>query len=1608
MADLSLAQVFVQAKLRMDRTAEEARLKTQAAGLGITVPVSADFRAARAQADRESKNIAASIAKNLNALPFLGGLGESGVKAVATGIIAGAPIINAALLSTFAAGGIATGIAISFQDTRVKAAMSQLGQSILVELSKAAEPFTERLLSVIPVIQQGFANIAPNLGGIFDTLSGPLDNLATGISDFISRLMPGFEAAARAGSEVLDVFAQLLPGLGDSVSQFFLSLSSGVGGAKEGMETFMKLLGAVVEDLGLLFGGLSKTLQPVFALLNTLAPILQPLIAIVGLVVIGFKAWNALLALNAVRLELTALGSLVASGAMTSLAGAEATAALGAEALQAALGPIGWVLLAISAVVALFVASSSSADQATKTFANTLLTLGKAYQEGNTASSQTVQNMLAQDETLRKLIDTGAKYGITQDTILKATSGNVEAQKQLTDALKQYGDSVAGIQPGDSLWEIFKKDFGAGDSDAKELQNALKQEIELWNQLQAAQEKALQADLNSTDSWIRATAQAQLYDVALKKLTDDFKLIASPITFVTSVVDQFFQAFNQPIIDAIDHQAAFAEANKAVATAVQNNGDAIKKANSNVNDSIDAVTQARKGETQAAQDLTKAQQGEIQARKDLVKAQNDEKDAQKNLNTARKEALEQLKELHKQIRDIADNEEEANIRLAQAQLAEVQTRGVDPSSLQRRQVLVDLSEAQKSFNDLKEQDVALVQKGKEADKKGVEGSDLVVSAKQRIADAEERIGQARQGIVDAHQRVVDAEDAIGQAQGRTAKAVEREVQARKELATLQNASPITRQLVEAQLNASRQIFNDRVRELIGQGKSQADATNIAAAEYEKRNEAIRKNDEKLGGNKTMIDKIVKAYSIFKELPDIQKVIGIALNSKTTAEVQKQIDEIFKPRIIQFQIQEGFGSPSAGTVGSQSLLPGYEYGPDGKVRKIPGFTGPTPNPAPGPPVKAPGGTRGRSANFAFSFGDTSEAGQPAAKPGTFAYWVLTSASQFKTYLADPINTWFSKSLPGLFTNTKKNAPTWTSFWDSIKLGWDFGFSLPIGLWFDASLPGMFSGLTKNGPGWSGFWTTLKNNWNTNFGDPISNWFTTTLPNFLGHGAASMINSVIGILNQGIGLINAVSSKFGVTIDTIKPLATGTSSVAGATAALAALKAADGGPVAGPGTATSDSIPAWLSNGEFVHNAAAVNYYGKDFMKDLNARKIPRLATGGSIDEIIAVAKRSGLNLGELHTNPAGYHGSPHGRTGGYHDVNKAVDFGGGAGVGTEEAKIAKWWKDNFGSKLLEEIWTPPSGYNGIYIKNGKLNSDAYGVGTKDGHRDHVHIAANEGFSKGLIGKLLGTVSGWVNSAGEFLTNELLDPLVGKTVGLLNPLGFVGQLGGGVLKSIVDNMISSGGEGGGGNTVSGSLGEWINEAIRLTGVPSSWAGGKGLVGLYTLIMRESGGNPNSINLWDSNAKAGHPSQGLMQTIPDTFKSYHEPGTSWKITDPIANIAAGINYILARYGDISKVQQADPNKSPKGYDQGGWLTDHGVNRTGKPEAVLTPDESQAFVKLVKGMNGQSGDYSSMSRADKLELAQLIAQALRTGPEINVNMDGEVVARRSEESVADLLGGV
>ncbi|AVO56167.1 tape measure protein [Ectopseudomonas mendocina] len=61
-------------------------------------------------------------------------------------------------------------------------------------------------------------------------------------------------------------------------------------------------------------------------------------------------------------------------------------------------------------------------------------------------------------------------------------------------------------------------------------------------------------------------------------------------------------------------------------------------------------------------------------------------------------------------------------------------------------------------------------------------------------------------------------------------------------------------------------------------------------------------------------------------------------------------------------------------------------------------------------------------------------------------------------------------------------------------------------------------------------------------------------------------------------------------------------------------AGGGVARGPGTGTSDSILARISNGEGIINARAVQHYGAGLIHQLNALRVPKFATGGVMGNV----------------------------------------------------------------------------------------------------------------------------------------------------------------------------------------------------------------------------------------------------------------------------------------------------------------------------------------------------------------------------------------------------------
>lgn len=91
-----------------------------------------------------------------------------------------------------------------------------------------------------------------------------------------------------------------------------------------------------------------------------------------------------------------------------------------------------------------------------------------------------------------------------------------------------------------------------------------------------------------------------------------------------------------------------------------------------------------------------------------------------------------------------------------------------------------------------------------------------------------------------------------------------------------------------------------------------------------------------------------------------------------------------------------------------------------------------------------------------------------------------------------------------------------------------------------------------------------------------------------------------------------------------------------------------------------------------------------------------------------------------------------------------------------------------------------------------------------------------------------------------------------------------------------------------------------------------------GIMAQIQQESSGNPGATNGWDSNARLGYASMGLLQIIAPTYQQYAKagykgtlmkvtvPGTTvkqqfaspWQ-TYPYTNLYAALTYVIKRYG-------------------------------------------------------------------------------------------------------------
>lgn len=167
------------------------------------------------------------------------------------------------------------------------------------------------------------------------------------------------------------------------------------------------------------------------------------------------------------------------------------------------------------------------------------------------------------------------------------------------------------------------------------------------------------------------------------------------------------------------------------------------------------------------------------------------------------------------------------------------------------------------------------------------------------------------------------------------------------------------------------------------------------------------------------------------------------------------------------------------------------------------------------------------------------------------------------------------------------------------------------------------------------------------------------------------------------------------------------------------------------------------------------------------------------------------------------------------------------------------------------------------------------------------------------------------------------------------------------------------------------------------------------LLRRMNQESGGNPNAFNAWDSNARAGIPTQGLMQHIPSAFQQRlppHLKGAS--IFDPYASIYAAITYTVQTYGS-----------GPAGWDQSGgyksgaWRINRDqIARLHEGETVLPSRDADAFRNAASDalLNNRSAGVHIENITINVDGAATPADARRIGQNAGKAFKKEIERRR------------
>lgn len=463
-------------------------------------------------------------------------------------------------------------------------------------------------------------------------------------------------------------------------------------------------------------------------------------------------------------------------------------------------------------------------------------------------------------------------------------------------------------------------------------------------------------------------------------------------------------------------------------------------------------------------------------------------------------------------------------------------------------------------------------------------------------------------------------------------------------------------------------------------------------------------------------------------------------------------------------------------------------------------------------------------------------------------------------------------------------------------------------------------------------------------------------------------------------------------------------------------ATGGKVNGPGTATSDSIPALLSNGEYVIKASSVRAIGEKNLDAMNSGKINFAANAANDRTFKKVAvKRAGggivkgtkawsqLKRGydwakSRSGRPYVWGGSANGSGGtdcsGFMSGIADVIMG---GAGARQWATMSFpgpqqgaWRNGLGAGFSVGIVNggPYGGHTAGTIggvegmpatnveaggspSKVKFGAGAVGADHSQFATRHTMIVTDAGAFKVGIGGAGGgsfDISGAVADA-QAPYKRKIDNAVSQW-NSANPNGLVNKIPSAVagkqqeaLDKKIEKYVSEMSTMLGGDIPGGAGAErWRPMSKRAMARTGFNAGDKRQVdAMVSQIQSESGGNPRAVqNGYVDVNTGGNEAAGLLQVIPGTFAAHRDPALPNDRFDPFANMNAALRYYKSRYGmDLTTMWGKG-----HGYDNGGYLQPgitKAVNASGKPEPVFTHKQWQILKGNIMSA-AQAGDLKKL----------------------------------------------